>query len=79
MRLDKYLKVSRIIKRREMAKEACDGGLVSVNGRAAKASKILEVGDELALNFPKRKVTLLVKSLNAKTTKDNAESMYEIR
>ena len=51
MRLDKYLKVSRIIKRRTVAKEACDGGRVSINGRVAKAGSEVEVGDKISIRF----------------------------
>ena len=54
MRLDKWLKVSRIIKRRTLAKEVCDGGRVAVNGRPAKASTELKVGDVVAVNFGSR-------------------------
>ena len=58
MRLDKYLKVSRLIKRRTMANEACDNGLVSVNGRPARASYEVKVGDQISLRLGAREVTV---------------------
>ena len=69
MRLDKYLKVSRLIKRRTVANEACDGGRVSVNGKIARASYDVKVGDEITIQFGARPLT--VKVLEVKDT------MYE--
>ena len=63
MRLDKYLKVSRLIKRRTIANEACDNGLVSVNGRPARASYEVKVGDRIALRLGSRAVTVEVLSV----------------
>ena len=63
MRLDKYLKVSRLIKRRTMANEACDNGLVSVNGRPARASYEVKVGDQISLRLGAREVTVEVLSV----------------
>ena len=60
MRLDKYLKVSRLIKRRTVANEACDNGLVTVNGKPARASYEVKVGDEISLRFGVRTVTVEV-------------------
>ena len=60
MRLDKYLKVSRLIKRRTVANEACDGGLVLVNGKAARASYEVKVGDRISLKMGSRAVTVEV-------------------
>lgn len=63
MRLDKYLKVSRLIKRRTIANEACDNGLVSVNGRAVRASYEVKAGDRIALRLGSREVTVEVLSV----------------
>ena len=60
MRLDKYLKVSRLIKRRTVANEACDGGRVSVNGKIARASYDVKVGDEITIQFGARPLTVRV-------------------
>lgn len=78
MRIDKFLKVSRIIKRRTVAAEACDAGKVYVNGRAVKPSCVLKVGDlvEIKLGTP---IKLTVKSLNDKASKDEAQTLYEIQ
>ena len=77
MRLDKFLKVSRIIKRRTLAKEVCDAGKVSINGRPAKASTEVKPQDELTLDFGTkiRKVKILDTPKAAST--ENAKSMYE--
>ncbi len=78
MRLDKYLKVSRIIKRRTVANDACDAEHVKVNGRPAKASYEVKEGDLLEITFGQR--TLRVRVLNVKefTTKADAASLYEV-
>ncbi|MBE6547353.1 MAG: RNA-binding S4 domain-containing protein [Ruminococcaceae bacterium] len=78
MRLDKYLKVSRIIKRRTVANEACDAEHVSVNGRPAKASYEVKTGDVIEISFGQR--TLKVKVLDVKdyTAKADASSLYEV-
>ena len=78
MRLDKYLKVSRIIKRRTVANEACDAAHINVNGRLAKASYDVKEGDVLEISFGNR--TLKVRVLNVKETvsKADASGMYEI-
>ncbi|MBQ7357165.1 MAG: RNA-binding S4 domain-containing protein [Clostridia bacterium] len=78
MRLDKYLKVSRIIKRRTVANEACDAEHVSVNGRPAKASYDVKTGDIIEISFGQR--TLKVKVLDVKdyTAKADASSLYEV-
>ncbi len=78
MRLDKFLKVSRIIKRRSVAKEASDAGRISVNGRDAKPSTVLKVGDTLEINYYKKKMIVKVLSLNENAKKDEADGMYEI-
>ena len=78
MRLDKYLKVSRIIKRRTVANEACDAAHVTANGRPAKASYDVKVGDVLEITFGAR--TLRIRVLEVKDTvgKDAASSLYEV-
>ncbi len=76
MRLDKYLKVSRLIKRRTVANEACDGERVSVNGRAAKASYEVKVGDVLEIRFGQKTVKVEVLSLSESTKKADAVAMY---
>ena len=76
MRLDKYLKVSRLIKRRTVANEACDGGRISVNGRPAKASYDVKVGDQIAIAFGQRTVTVEVLAVEENAKKDEAAAMY---
>jgi ribosomal 50S subunit-recycling heat shock protein len=78
MRLDKYLKVTRIIKRRTVANEACDAAHVTANGRPAKASYDVKVGDVLEITFGVR--TLRIRVLEVKDTvgKDAASSLYEV-
>lgn len=78
MRLDKFLKVSRILKRRTVAQEACDGGKVDVNGRAAKPSCQLKVGDLVCVHFATANLTFKVKMLKETVKKDEAAEMYEI-
>lgn len=78
MRLDKYLKVSRIIKRRTVANEACDGGRVIVNGKVARASYDVKLGDIIEVGFGSRTVRVKVESLNETPTKENAAGMYSI-
>ncbi len=78
MRLDKFLKVSRLIKRRTVANEACDAGRVLVNGRPAKASCQLKEGDVIELGFGNKTMRVRVLSLKETVRKEEAESMYEI-
>jgi len=78
MRLDKFLKVSRIIKRRALAKEVCDNGRVLINGKPAKASSDVSVGDELEIRFGQKSVTFLVELIKDTTRKEEADSMYRI-
>ena len=78
MRLDKYLKVSRIIKRRIVANEACDAGRVSVNGRTVKASYDVKVGDILEIAFGSRTVKAEVVSVQEVVRKDDAALLYRI-
>lgn len=77
MRLDKFLKVSRLIKRRTVAKEACDGGRIAVNGKVAKASTELKVGDVLTLSFGERQTQYKVLHLTEHVKKEGALEMYE--
>ncbi len=76
MRLDKYLKVSRLIKRRTVANEACDGERVTVNGRTAKASYDVKVGDILEIRFGQKTVKVEVLNLSESTKKADAVAMY---
>lgn len=76
MRLDKYLKVSRLIKRRTVANDACDGAKVSVNGRSAKASYDVKVGDRIEIQFGARTVAVEVLQVAENVRKDDAVGMY---
>ena len=78
MRLDKYLKVSRIIKRRTVANDACDASHVSVNGRVVKASYDVKVGDEISVSFGARTVKVRVLSVKDVVKKEDAVSLYEV-
>ena len=77
MRLDKYLKVSRLIKRRTVANEACDNGRISVNGRVVKASYEVKVGDKIELNMGPRTVAVEVLQVADNVRKDDAGAMYQ--
>ena len=76
MRLDKYLKVSRLIKRRTVANDACDGAKVSVNGRPSKASYDVKVGDRIEIQFGARTVAVEVLQVADNVRKDDAVGMY---
>ena len=76
MRLDEYLKVSRLIKRRTVANEACDNTRVSVNGRPAKASYDVKVGDRIEIQFGARTVAVEVLQVAESVRKDDAVGMY---
>ena len=78
MRLDKYLKVSRLIKRRSVANEACDAGRVSVNGKTARASYDVKVGDEIEIAFGNKTVNVRVTKVAETVKKDEAGDMYEM-
>ena len=78
MRLDKYLKNSRIIKRRTVAKEACEQGRVEVNGKVAKPGLELKLGDEIKITFGNNVLQVRVKDMPASVRKEDAESMYEV-
>ena len=77
MRLDKYLKVSRIIKRRTVANKACDAGRVTINGRPAKASYDVKVGDILEIQFGNKPVKVEVTDVKETVKKDEAKEMYK--
>lgn len=77
MRLDKYLKVSRIIKRRTVANEACDAGRVMVNGRVAKASVEVKEGDILEIQFGTKPVKVEIISVKETVKKDEAKEMFK--
>ncbi len=76
MRLDKYLKVSRLIKRRTIANEACDAGKVAVNGKIARASYDVKIGDEIEITMGTRVIKVEVTSINEVIRKEDANSMY---
>lgn len=78
MRLDKYLKVSRIIKRRTVANDACDADHVTVNGRRAKASYDVKEGDILEITFGQRTLRIKVVTVKDNVAKADAAAMYEI-
>jgi len=77
MRLDKFLKVSRLIKRRTIANEACDNGRVSVNGRVVKASYEVKVGDRLEITMGPRTIAVEVVQVAETVRKDDASAMYK--
>lgn len=78
MRLDKFLKVARIIKRRSVAKEVADKGRIQINGKLAKSSSTLKVGDVLQIQFGNKTLEVKVLALQDSTKKEDASKMYEI-
>ena len=78
MRLDKYIKVSRLIKRRTVAKAACDAGRVQVNDKQAKAGTEIKVGDTIAIGFGDKQLRVKVTEISETVKKDEAKEMYEI-
>jgi ribosomal 50S subunit-recycling heat shock protein len=78
MRLDKYLKISRIIKRRTIANEACDAGRVMVNGKVARASYDVKVGDIIEISFGTRNFKAEIIAVNEVVRKDDAALMYRV-
>lgn len=78
MRIDKYLKISRIIKRRTVAKEACDQERVMINDKPAKAGSDVEVGDIIQIQFGNKSITIKVTEVRENVRKDDAINMYEI-
>ena len=77
MRLDKFLKVSRLIKRRTVANEACDAGRVTINGKPAKASAAVNEGDILEIGFGTKAVKVEVLNVQETVKKDDAKEMYK--
>ena len=77
MRLDKYMKVSRLIKRRTVANEACDNGRISVNGRVVKASYEVKVGDKIEIALGARTLAVEVLQVAETVRKDDAPAMYK--
>ena len=78
MRLDKYLKVSRLIKRRSVANEACDTGRITVNGKVAKASYDVKVGDVIEIRFGEKVTKAEVLNIAEHVLKNDAEGLYKI-
>ena len=78
MRLDKFLKVSRVIKRRPVANEACDSGRVSINGKIAKASTEVKIGDVVEIKFGEKTIKFEVTAINEVATKAGAEGMIKV-
>ncbi|MCR5007737.1 Ribosomal 50S subunit-recycling heat shock protein, contains S4 domain [Oribacterium sp. KHPX15] len=77
MRLDKYLKVSRLIKRRTVANEACDAGRVSINDKVAKAGTEVKVGDVIEISFGTKSVKVKVTTIQETVHKEDSKDMYE--
>ncbi len=77
MRLDKYLKVSRLIKRRTVANEACDAGRVFINGKPAKASAQVKAGDTITIQFGNKEVKVEVLDVAEAVRKEEAKEMYK--
>lgn len=78
MRVDKYLKNSRLIKRRTIAKEACDQGRILINERAAKAGSLVKVDDIISMDFSSRIIKIKVLAIKEHVTKEDAKDMYEV-
>ena len=78
MRLDKYLKISRLIKRRTVANEACDGGRILVNGKVARASYAVQEGDQISIQLGAKPLTVDVLSVSEFATKDSASTLYRV-
>jgi len=78
MRIDKYLKVCRLIKRRTSANEACDGDRITINGKVVKPSKEVKVGDIIEITFGNRTLKVRVLSVEDKVKKEDASAMYEV-
>lgn len=78
MRIDKFLKVSRLLKRREIAREACEGGRVKINGKSVKPSHEIKVGDIVELGFNSGTVKFEVLDIKETIRKEDAEKLYRI-
>jgi ribosomal 50S subunit-recycling heat shock protein len=79
MRVDKFLKVSRIIKRRTLANEVCDGGRVRINGKRAKAGAEVKPGDMLAIDFGRRQLTVQILEVRDNVRAAEAKDLYEVK
>lgn len=78
MRIDKYLKVTRLIKRRTVANDACDGERISINGKIVKPSKEVKIGDIVEISFGNRVLKIRVLGLDEKVKKEDASTLYEV-
>ena len=78
MRIDKFLKVSRVIKRRSVAQEACDGGRIEINGKVVKPAKEVKIGDIVTVTFGNNSMSFEVLSIDERQTKQSAENMYRV-
>ncbi|MDN6141517.1 MAG: RNA-binding S4 domain-containing protein [Tetragenococcus halophilus] len=78
MRIDKFLKISRLIKRRSVAKEVADKGRVQINGNLAKSSSNVQIGDIVKIQFGNRTIELKINALHESTKKEDAQEMYKI-
>jgi ribosomal 50S subunit-recycling heat shock protein len=78
MRLDKFLKISRLIKRRTVAKDVSEQGRVWVNGKEAKPANQIKVGDEITIRYGQKSITVRVEQLLETTRKEDSESMYSV-
>lgn len=78
MRIDKFLKVSRVIKRRSVAADACDCGRIEINGKVVKPSKDVKIGDVVQVSFGNNTLRFEVLDINEKQTKQSAENMYRV-
>ncbi|MDF2548332.1 RNA-binding S4 domain-containing protein [Anaerosolibacter sp.] len=78
MRIDKFLKNSRLIKRRTIAKEACDQGRIRVNGQVAKAGTEVKIGDRIILEFGTKSTTVEVTDISEHVTKESSKEMYKV-
>lgn len=78
MRVDKFLKISRLVKRRTLAKEICDQGRVKLNQKPCKASTIIQLGDQLSIRYGQKELTVLVEELRQSASKEQATSLYRV-
>ena len=78
MRIDKYLKVSRLIKRRTVAKDVCDGGKVKINGKTAKAGTVVAIGDIIEIGFGERKVRAEVLDVRENVRAEESKTLYKL-
>ena len=78
MRIDKFLKVSRLIRRRTLAAEACDQGRVLINNKTSKAGSAVKIGDTIEILFGNSHVKVIIKSISEHVKKDTSKEMYEI-